>query len=586
MDTRLDGRVAAMADRLEGRFALWAGALSPAVSEALERAGRDRLLARLFSADPSLWSTDPAVQERIANRLGWLTSPEWMVPRLDRVRAFAEGIRSDGFAHVVLLGMGGSSLAPEVLRAVVGPRDGWMAFHMLDSTDPASVAAVDAGIDLPRTLFLLASKSGGTIEPNSMAAHFRHRLEQAGLPWARQFVAITDEGTALHRRATEEGFREIFVNPADIGGRYSAMSFFGLVPAALMGLDVAAVVDWARAMLYVCGPDRPAGTNPALLLGLAMGIGAARGRDKLTLVGEARLDAFGLWAEQLVAESTGKSGRGVVPVAGEPLGPGAEYGTDRLFVHLGLGQGDRAGVEQVRTLAADGHPFIQIDLPEAEALGGEFVRWELATAVAGAVLGVNPFDEPNVQQAKDATRRLLDAYASSGSLPIPAKSGTLAGMDVSLTAAARTALGTTDPSRFLSLVGQGDYVGILAYLGPAPELTAPLLSLRTAIRASTQAATTFGYGPRYLHSTGQLHKGGANNGVFLIVSVAPAADLDVPGAGMSFGTLELAQARGDFASLDAADRRALYLHLPEPDPLWVQRACNALLAALHKPGVP
>ena len=266
------------------------------------------------------------MQATIANRLGWLTSPDWVIPSLPRVQQFAAGIRASGFTHVVLLGMGGSSLAPEVLRAVLGVKHGWPSFHMLDSTDPGSVAAVEAAIDVRRTLFLLASKSGGTIEPNSMAAHFRARLDASGAArWPDHFVAITDEGTALHRLATGERFRDVFVNPSDIGGRYSALSFFGLVPAALMGHDAAELVDWARAMLWLCGPDRPMGTNSAALLGVAMAEGALAGRDKLTIVTPPRLDAVGLWIDQLVAESTGKNGRGVIPVAGEPLGDAGQY---------------------------------------------------------------------------------------------------------------------------------------------------------------------------------------------------------------------------------------------------------------------
>ncbi|MEW5982195.1 MAG: transaldolase, partial [Acidobacteriota bacterium] len=438
MTDRLDTRVALKADQLDGRFALWAGPLSSAVNDCLARIERDGLVHRLFARDASLWSDDEAVQAGIANRLGWLTSPEGMTAHLDRIRGFAEDVRGSGVADVVLLGMGGSSLAPEVLRSVAGPRRGWPAFHTLDSTDPAWVLAVAETIDLPRTLFVFASKSGGTVEPNSMAAYFRQALQEAGLPWARHFVAITDEGTVLHRRAIEDGFREVFLNPSDIGGRYSAVSFFGLVPAALMGLDVGAIVDWARAMLYLCGPERPLATNSAVLLGAAMAEGVKAGRDKVTVLNDAPFEAFGLWAEQLVAESTGKSGGGIVPVAGEGLAPRGGYDADRLLVHLGRqgAGGVGASLDRIREHASDGHPFVQIGLPGAEALGAEFVRWEVATAVAGALLGVNPFDEPNVQQAKDATRHLLDAHASTGALVRPTVSGHLAGLEVSMSRAA------------------------------------------------------------------------------------------------------------------------------------------------------
>jgi glucose-6-phosphate isomerase len=575
-------RVMQFADRLDGRFALWAGPLAPAVDACVADCAAREVIDRLYARDTSLWTSDAAVQAKIANRLGWLKAPEWVVPSLPRIARVADGIRRDGFTHVVLLGMGGSSLAPEVIRAVMGVRDGWPTFHMLDSTDPASVAAIDAAVDLPKTLFILASKSGGTIEPNSMAAHFRARLQGVSDgPWAKQFVAITDEGTSLHRRAVADGFREIFVNPGDIGGRYSVLSFFGLVPASLMGHDVAAMVDWARALLWLCGPGRPLGTNSAVLLGAAMAIGAQQGRDKLTLSTPPGLDAFGLWVEQLVAESTGKLGRGVVPVAGEVLGGPAEYGRDRLMVRLDVaGLVDARAREALRTMAAAGTPFAQIELPEPEALAAEFLRWEVATAVAGIVLGVNPFDEPNVQQAKDATGRLLTAFAKDGTVPAHPSASTLAGETAALSASAAAALGNRTAAQFLELLGEGDYLGILAYLGPDPALAAPFEALRRAVRARTRNASTFGYGPRYLHSTGQLHKGGANNGVFLVVSAAPARDVPVPGEGFSFGVLEQAQAFGDFASLDAVGRRALHVHLARPDAGLVAGVCDALLACL------
>jgi len=575
-----DPRVLTYADRLDGRFALWSGSLAPQVEASLADLGTRRVIDQLYARTPSLWSADAAVQAKIANRLGWLGSPEWVRPALPRIVQFADAIRQEGFTHVVLLGMGGSSLAPEVIRSVMGVAAGWPAFHMLDSTDPASVSAIDAAIDLPRTLFILASKSGGTIEPNSMAAHYRARLEACGRPWPAHVVAITDEGTALHRRAAADGYREIFVNPTDIGGRYSVLSFFGLVPAALMGHDVAAMVDWARAMLWLCGPGRPLGTNSAALLGAVMAAGAQHGRDKTTLSTDAPLSSFGLWVEQLVAESTGKEGRGVVPITGEPLADARGYGHDRVIVRLDVGATDPEARERLRDLAAAGTPFAQIDLPEPAALGAEFMRWELATAIAGVLLGVNPFDEPNVTQAKEATGRLLAEFAERGSLPRLVATSEVAGQPAILSAAATAALGAAPASRFLDVLGDGDYLGILAYLGPDPALAAPLQALRETVRARRRCATTFGYGPRYLHSTGQLHKGGANNGVFLVISATPATDLPVPGEAFTFGVLEQAQASGDFQSLDAVGRRALHVHLPRPDATLVAGVCDALAAGL------
>lgn len=579
----LDPTLHAKADRLDGRFALWAGPVEAEVEAALARLAQDRTIDAVYARDPAVWSADPAVQAVIANRLGWLAAPDAMVSELPRVRAFAEQVRAAGTTDVVLLGMGGSSLAPEVLRVVVGVRPGWPRFHMLDSTDPDAVRAVDAAVTLDHTLFVLASKSGGTIEPNSMAAYFRQRLEDAGITdWAARFVAITDEGTGLHERARREGFLSVFVNPSDIGGRYSALSLFGLVPAALMGQDVAALLDWGRAMLWLCGPARPVAANPAARLGAAMAAGARIGRDKLTLVMPPALEVFGLWVEQLVGESTGKQGRGVVPVAGETLGPVDTYGGDRLFVVLDYAASrDEARRDRMRELAAAGAPWAEVEMPEPEAIGAEFVRWELATALASAGLGVNPFDEPNVQQAKDATRRLLESRSGSGPVAQQGGGGRIGRAEVSLSGAGRTALGRRQPDQFLTLLGPGDYLAVLAYLGPDPALAEPFADLRREVRERTRCATTFGYGPRYLHSTGQLHKGGPNNGVFVIVLGDTADDVDVPGSPFTFRVLEQAQALGDFASLDATGRRAVAIRLPAQTPDAAAEVCAVLLAGLR-----
>jgi glucose-6-phosphate isomerase len=534
----------------------------------------------LWRADPSVWSVDPVVQQTIANRLGWMRAPALMTASLDRLRSFAEGVVRDGFTHVVLLGMGGSSLAPDVLRAVVGTEPGWLHLHVLDSTDPAAVRAISTPI--ARTLFVLASKSGTTIEPNVLAAHFRGVIEDSGATnWSRQFVAITDEGTALAVRARDEQFRETFVNPSDIGGRYSALSFFGLVPAALMGQDVGAMVGWATAMLAAAEPG--AGdvlANPAVGLGLLIGAAARAGRDKLTLLAAPDLEPFGVWVEQLVAESTGKHGVGVVPIISEPPTATAVYGGDRLFVHL------RGPHDSAAPTRGTGHleaPSATIDLLEPSALGAEFVRWEIATAVAGALLGVNPFDEPNVQQAKDATRALLGRYQSEGRLPVPPADGTDdQGVALTLTTAARNRLGHVEPDALLTIVTPGDYVAVLAYLGPDAALADALQTFRIALRDRTRAATTLGTGPRYLHSTGQLHKGGPNSGVFVLVTADPAPDLDIPGERFSFGTLELAQGVGDFTALEGAGRRALHVHLPRPDERVLSSVLGRLLARIPR----
>jgi transaldolase / glucose-6-phosphate isomerase len=568
--------------RLQGSLHLTPGPLAGTLTTAADTAAR--AAAGLWKHDPSAWTADPAVQKLIGDRLGWMTSPALMADSIDRLETFAANVKRDGFTDVVLLGMGGSSLAPEVLRAVIGVATGFPRFHMLDSTDPAAVRATTAAIAPTTSLFLLASKSGGTIEPNVLAAHFRHVLETSGVSsWANHFVAITDPGTAVERRARDEKFRDVFLNPPDIGGRYSALSFFGMVPAALMGQDLGELIGWGLAMLAAAEPGAAGPMdNPAVSLGLAMGVAARDGIDKLTLLAPASLDAFGLWVEQLIAESTGKKGTGIVPICNESPAGVDKYGTDRLFVRArlyGAADEDRRDTLE-RALTAAHAPLAGIDVPEPAALGAEFVRWEIATAVAGAVLQIDPFDQPNVQQAKDATQALLAQYKASHALPIPPPDRTLSnGITLTLSAAAKKSLQPANSDAFLSLIHQGDYFALLAYVstmdrGLADELNA----MRTAVRDKTRAATMFGFGPRYLHSTGQLHKGGANSGVFLLITATPREDLPIPGEQFSFGTLELAQAVGDFASLDAAGRRALHAHLPAPDRALLKELAQALVS--------
>jgi glucose-6-phosphate isomerase len=575
--------IAARRARLQDALHVFPGTLVDALTN--HRRFVDAAAAALWRRDPSLWSTDHATEQKIANRLGWLGSPVLMADSLERLRTFASGIQRDGFTHVVLLGMGGSSLAPEVLRAVIGSSPGSPALQMLDSTDPAAVRA--AATPPEHTLYLLASKSGTTIEPNSLAAHFRARLEAQGLAWNQHFVAITDQGTELDKRAHADGFRDVFINPSDIGGRYSALSYFGFVPAALMGQDLDALAGWGLAMLSAAETGRDAETNPAAALALVIGAAAIAGRDKLTLVVPPALEAFGLWVEQLIAESTGKQGKGVVPIAGEAVGPAERYGEDRLFARLSVRgeptKGAADASDNVRSTYVDQAllgPAVEIELPEATALGAEFMRWEIATAIVGAMLRINPFDEPNVQQAKDATRVLLDAYKAQGQLPAAAAPDlTLpTGTRLTLSHVARTTLGAGNADAIITLIEEGDYFALLAYVGPDEAVARELVAFRHAVRDRTRAATMFGYGPRYLHSTGQLHKGGPNTGVFVLLTADPGEDLPIPGESFSFGTLELAQALGDFASLDATNRRALHVHLPRQDPALVREAGEALMA--------
>jgi glucose-6-phosphate isomerase len=530
----------------------------------------------LWARSPDIWSPDRAVQDQIANRLGWLSVLDFVMPALDRLRGFAEGVRAGGFSDVVLLGMGGSSLAPEVMRQVLGVTPGYPRFRMLDSVDPEAVRQAMANAET--SLFVFASKSGSTIEPNVMAAEARRRVEAAGhAEWGSRFVAITDENTALHKRAMAERFRDVFVNPADIGGRYSALSYFGLVPAALMGVNLDRLLDSARAMADACRmPD--ARENPGLSLGALMAAGAQAGRDKLTLVVPPQLASFGLWVEQLVAESTGKQGKGVVPIAGET--PTAAYGSDRIGVAVRLGDAapDAGAVERLR---ASGAPMATLAMADRSALGAEFFRWEVATAACGWLLGINPFDEPNVQQAKDATKALLDRYVSERRLPAPEPQASRNGARMTLSGAAQDGLGGEPPDRFLRLLTPGDYFGLLVYVSPGSEdLAGPLERLRDEVARRSRCATMFGYGPRYLHSTGQLHKGGPNSGVFLVIVAEPREDLPIPGERFSFTVLEHAQGIGDFESLDKAGRRALLVHLPRGDAAALTGMADRLLAEI------
>ena len=536
----------------------------------LDSAGfADALWARRLDA----WTSDAETQEKIRNRLGWLDAIDAVTPQMDRVRTFADSLRQSSLTNVVLLGMGGSSLAPEVLRQVLGVAPGYPQFQMLDSVDPDAVRGAFERVKT--SLFVLASKSGSTIEPNAMAAAARARVIASGEPnWASRFVAITDEGTALHQRAVAERFREIFVNPSDIGGRYSALSLFGMVPAALMGADVNGILTRAREMEAACR-DTDVRANPGLALGAFMAAGAAIGRDKLTLLMSPDLMPLGLWIEQLVAESTGKQGKGIVPITNS-FAPGAPLGSDCVLVAAYRTGGPHARLlEPVR---ASGVPLFEIEVPGELAIGAEFLRWEVATATAGLLMGINPFDEPNVKQAKDATSALLDSYRTSGHLPAREPHGRIDGVTLTLSTAAEQALQGAGAEQFLSVLQPADYVGLLPYLPPDRDpFDSVLQEMRAGIGAASGCATMLGYGPRYLHSTGQLHKGGANNGVFVIVTAPADEDLPIPGEPYSFGVLEIAQALGDFESLDRTGRRALHVHLPRRDAGLLRRTFERLL---------
>lgn len=499
--------------------------LDGAVARRLAALDEGDVVRRVWQGDPTVWGKDAATPD-LRDRLGWLRVVERMAADLPPVAAFAEQTRAE-FDRVVLLGMGGSSLAPEVLWRAFGPQPRGPATVLLDSTHPAAVAASVAD-ELARTLFVVASKSGTTLETDSL---FRHCWDRTG-GRAAQFVAITDPGTPLEALARERGFRHVFRNPPDIGGRFSALSLFGLVPAALAGIDVGTLLRRAAAMAAECGASVPAAENPGARLGAWLGEAALGRCDKVTFALSPTLVPFGLWLEQLLAESTGKAGTGVLPIVEPPGDPGV-YGDDRAFVTLGLAT-ERRTSEDARgeALRRSGHPMERIELDGAAALGAEFYRWEFATAVAGAILRVNPFDQPNVAESKRNTEQ------------------TLAGGDANLPAAAdRAAM-----RAFLEAVSPGDYAAILAFVPPSPAPDRRLARVQAHLRDRLGAAVTVGYGPRYLHSTGQYHKGGPPVGHFIVVVDAPTDDLPVPGRPFSFGRLMVAQAVGDMRALAARGR--------------------------------
>jgi len=553
--------------------------------EELEAAVQERLVTlaaadfseRLWAADPTLWKADDDFHQKIvANALGWLSVFEGVRDEIQGLTEFVHELRAEGCRSAVLLGMGGSSLAPEVMSAILGTRPGYLDLHVLDSTDPAAVAAVAAAVDLESTLFVVASKSGGTTETACFHAYFYERLRELdGEHAGHHFVAITDEGASLEQQALDQGFRAVFVNPGDIGGRYSALSFFGMVPAALIGVDLERLLDGVRAMAVACGPDVPAEQNPALRLGAAMGELALRGRDKLTLVFEQPLAPLGAWVEQLVAESTGKEGTGILPVDLEELGPAGAYGDDRVFAAVRLAGAADAGVAgALEALRDAGHPVLEHEMADVLDLGGEFLRWEIAVAAAGHVLGIDAFDQPNVQESKDMTKGLLGEYAATGELPAepPADDGRRVVYpvgDEDLPAALR---------EFLAQAAAGDYVALQAYVAPGQAVWDQLQAVRLQLRDGLRVATTLGFGPRYLHSTGQLHKGGPNTGLFLQLLGHDPDDVEIPGQPYSFGTLKRAQARGDLTALRTHGCRAIRVCLGDDVPAGLARLAEIIAA--------
>lgn len=515
---------------------------------------------KFWAKDPTLWKQDKEHMEFIPKFLGWQKVYDWTLERIDDVLAFAQDAKQN-FKHCVIMGMGGSSLAPEVFRTVFGKQEGWPELIVLDTTNPDWIGAARARLNPAETLFIFASKSGGTVEPSSQFAYFFDEVKKAGVKDPGQnFAAITDPGTGLETLAKKNHFRKTFLNPADIGGRFSALSMFGIVPAAIMGVDVKKILTLAKEQAATFAPEAPAKDNAAVKLGAFMGAcNVNHGKDKLTLLTPADFATFGLWAEQLVAESTGKEGKGVVPVAGETLSKNFDYRDDRFFVYLSTGSEDDKRVHAVaKDLEDRGYPVMTIEMPNNYYLGAMFLLWEIATAAAGAILAIDPFDQPNVQEAKTLAKNIL-AELGAGKIPAEINAPLLVSKDI----ADEVKLETLAQDLY-SLLESNDYVAILPYVYPSEETNRALLALRDKIMARTKRAVLFGYGPRYLHSTGQLHKGDGNNGVFLILSADPANDLKIPGQNYTFGQLCNAQALGDFQALESKGRRVMKVHLTQP----------------------
>ena len=524
--------------------------------------------ARLWAGDATLWTGQDE-----ADWLGWLTVIERSLARLDELQALAEEVRAAGIRHVVLLGMGGSSMAPEVIRETLGAQPGFPDLQVLDSTNPDQLLAVESSVDLTHTLFVVSSKSGSSLEPNILMDYFLTRVSEiSGAGDAgRQFVAITDPGTSLEQFAGEHNFRRVLHGEPAIGGRFSALSAFGLVPAALMGVDCRRLLQSAQAMATACAPGTPVADNPGVRLGCVMGAAVLAGRDKLSLVQSPSLASFGAWLEQLVAESTGKQGKSIIPVDGEALARPGDYGRDRLFVYLRLASAPDAEQDAaVDALAAAGQPVVQLEAADAHELGAAFFCWEIATAVAGAIMEINPFDQPDVEASKVEARRITAACEAGEALPASAALATDSGLAVFTDADnARTLrehrgeLATVAEviRAQLARLEEGDYFGLLAFLPRNPSTTQRLHALRNQVLQAYGVATCLGFGPRFLHSTGQAYKGGVNNGVFVQLTADPENDADVPGRSVSFGVVSSAQALGDFEVMAARGRRIIRVHL-------------------------
>ena len=541
--------------------------LDQAVKATLEDWKKNNKVKRLWSRDASLWTNEDEGQW-----LGWLDIAKQQRANLATFQKIAEEIRAAGFQHALLLGMGGSSLCVEVMEKTFGKIGGAPQFHVLDSTDPAQIRAVESQIELAKTIFIVSSKSGSTLEPNIFKQYFFERVKQTvgAAEAGKRFIAITDPGSKMQKVAEADGFRHIYFGLPSIGGRYSALSDFGMIPGAIQGVDISKFLDRVEQMVKSCGPDVAADQNPGVVLGAVLGTLQRAGRDKVTIYTSPGISDLGAWLEQLLAESTGKLGKGLVPVDREEIGAPDVYGHDRVFVYLRLETGPDAKQDAaVAALEKSGQPVVHIAVADAYSLGQEFFRWEIATAVAGSVIGINAFNQPDVEASKIETRKLTDEFEKSGKLP--AESPLFEGQGVKLFADAKNAAALKQAAQEQSLAGYlqahlararaGDYVAVLAFIQMNDAHEGSLQAIRHAVRDKKRVATCLGFGPRFLHSTGQAYKGGPNSGVFLQVTCDDAADLPVPQQKYTFGVVKAAQARGDFAVLNERGRRALRVHL-------------------------
>jgi transaldolase / glucose-6-phosphate isomerase len=538
--------------------------LAGAVAASLDDWKKNNKVARLWQKDASLWtSTDES------NWLGWLTITEEQLAHIDALKQIADDIKKARFKHALLLGMGGSSLCPEVLRLTFGKIKGFPELHVLDSTDPAQIRAIEAKVDLKSTICIVSSKSGSTLEPNIYKQYFFERVKaKAGeKEVGNRFIAVTDPGSKMQQVAEADKFRRIFFGVPSIGGRYSALSNFGMVPAAVMGLDVAKFLKSTEEMVKTCGASSAADSNPGVILGTIMGVAANHGRDKITIIASPGISDLGSWLEQLIAESTGKIGKGIIPVDRERPAKPPTYGNDRVFAYLRLAsKPNKAQDAAVTALEKAGQPVVRITLPNTYTLGQEFFRWEIATAVAGSLIGINAFNQPDVEASKIETKKLTSQYETTGSLPPESpffeENGIKLFADEKNTTALKGGTKLADLLKaHLSRLGAGDYFAVLGYITMNPANEKLLQGIRHAVRDKKKVATVLGFGPRFLHSTGQAYKGGPNSGVFLQITCDDAKDLPVPGQKYTFGIVKAAQARGDFAVLAERGRRALRVHL-------------------------